>query len=132
MSQENLEIVRRAMDAYNARDLTTYLAAISESIRFQSRFSAVDRVIYRGHADMRGYFANLDEVWSRYEMELERMVPAGPQVAALCHLFAVGRDSDLQLEEYPGVVFTLEAGTIVRMDSYPTHAETLQAIGLPG
>jgi hypothetical protein len=27
MSQENLEVVRRTMDAYNARDLTTYLAA---------------------------------------------------------------------------------------------------------
>jgi ketosteroid isomerase-like protein len=132
MSQENLEIVRRAIDAYNARDLNTYLATISESIRFQSRFRAVDPVVYHGHADLRRYFANLDEVWSRYEMQLERMVPAGTQVAALCHLYAVGRDSDVQLEEHPGVVFTLEAGTIVAMDSYPTHAETLAAIGVSG
>jgi ketosteroid isomerase-like protein len=132
MSQENLEIVQRAMDAYNARDLTTYLAGISESIRFQSRFSAVDRVVYHGHADMRRYFANLDEVWSRYEMQLERMVPAGTRVAALCHLYAVGRDSDIQLEEHPGVVFTIEAGTIVAMDSYPTHAEALAAIEVSG
>jgi hypothetical protein len=69
-------------------------------------------------------------VWSRYEMQLERLVPAGTQVAALCHLYAVGRDSDVQLEEYPGVVFTLDAGTIVRMDSYPTHAETMAAMGV--
>jgi ketosteroid isomerase-like protein len=132
VSQENLETVRRLMDAYNARDLTAYLQLISESIRFQSRFSAVDRVVYHGHADLRRYFAELDEVWSRYEMQLERMVPAGDQVAALCHLYAVGRDSDLQLEEYPGVVFTLEAGTIVQMDSYKTHAETLAAMGPSG
>ena len=86
MSQENLEIVRRTMDAYNARDLARYLQDVSESVRFQSRFSAIDSVIYTGHADMRRYFANLDEVWSRYEMQLERMVPAGDRVAALCHL----------------------------------------------
>ena len=132
MSQANLEIVGRAMDAYNARDLTAYLAEISDSVRFQSRFSAIDSVIYNGHADMRRYFANLDEVWSRYEMQLERMVPEGNQVAALCHLYAVGRDSDIELEEYPGVVFTIEAGTIVAMTSYSTHAETLAAIGLSG
>jgi ketosteroid isomerase-like protein len=131
MSQENLEIVQRTMDAYNARDLTTYFAAISESIRFQSRFSAID-VIYNSHADMRRYFANLEEVWARYEMQVERMVPAGARVAVLCHLYAVGRDSDLQLEEYPGVLFTLEAGTIVQIDSYQTHAETLAALGVSG
>ena len=130
MSQENLEIVRRTMDAYNARELTTYLAALSESVRFQSRFSAIDNVIYSGHADMRRYFANLDDAWSRYDMQVERMVPAGAQVAVLCHLYAVGRDSDLQLEEYPGVVFTVEDGTIIKIDSYQTHAETLAAVGM--
>ena len=132
MSQENLEIVSRTMDAYNARDLVRYLQDVSESVRFQSRFSAIDSVIYTGHADMRRYFANLEEVLSRYEMQLERMVPAGDRVAALCHLYAVGRDSELQLEEYPGVVFTIEAGTIVQIDSYQTHAETLAAMGVAG
>ncbi len=132
MSQENLEIVRRTMDAYNARDLTAYLADVSESVRFESRFSAIDNVVYSSHADLRRYFANLDEAWSRYEMQVKRLVPAGGQVAALCHLYAVGRDSDLQLEEDSGVVFTLEGGTIVRIDSYPTHAETLAAVGLQG
>ena len=37
---------------------------------------------------------------SRYEMQLERMVPP-EAVAALCHLYAVGRDSDIQPEEHP-------------------------------
>jgi hypothetical protein len=45
MSQENLEIVRRAMDAYNARDLTAYLSVISDSVRFRSRLIAIDSVI---------------------------------------------------------------------------------------
>jgi ketosteroid isomerase-like protein len=132
VSEENLEIVRRTMDAYNARDLPAYLALVSESVRFQSRFSAMDRVIYHGHDDLRRYFAELDEVWSRYEMQLERMVPAGPRVAALCHLYAVGRESDLELEEYPGVVFTLDDGKITRIDAYPTQAETLAAVQPPG
>ena len=79
---------------------------------------------------MQQYFAELDEVWSRYEMRVQRLVPAGRQVAALCHLYAVGRESDLQVEEDSAVVFTVEAGKIVQIDAYPTHAEALEAAGL--
>jgi ketosteroid isomerase-like protein len=130
MSQENVEVVRRTTDAYNARDLPAYFDTLSESVSFRSRFSAIDRVIYRGHDDLRRYFAELDEVWSRYEMRLKRLVPVGRQVAALCHLYAVGRESGLQVEDDSAVVFTLEAGKIVRIDAYPTHAEALEALGL--
>jgi ketosteroid isomerase-like protein len=94
MSQENVEAVRRTMDAYNTRDLRAYFDMLSESVRFRSRFSAMGRV-YRGHDEVRRYFAELDEVWSRYEMRVLRLVPAGRQVAALCHLYAVGRESNL-------------------------------------
>jgi hypothetical protein len=51
-------------------------------------------------------------------------------VAALCHLYAVGRESDLQVEENSAIVFTLEMGKIVRIDAYPTHAQALEAAGL--
>jgi ketosteroid isomerase-like protein len=89
----------------------------------------MDSVIYRGHDDLRRYFAELDEVWSRYEMRLERMVAVGDRVAALFHLLAVGRESELGLEEHPGVVFTLEAGKIVAIDAYATQDEALAAVG---
>ena len=129
MSQENVEVVRRTMDAYNARDLPAYFDMLSESVRLQSRFSAMGHV-YHGHDDLRRYFAELDEVWSRYEMRVLRLIPAGRQVAALCHLYAVGRESDLQVEENSAIVFTLEAGKIVQIDAYPTHAQALEAAGL--
>jgi ketosteroid isomerase-like protein len=131
MSQENLEVVRRTMDAYNARDLPAYFDMLSESVSLQSRFSAMGRV-YHGHNDLRRYFAELDEVWSRYEMRVLRLIPVGRQVAALCHLYAVGRESDLQVEENSAIVFSLEAGKIVRIDAYPTHAQALEAVGLSG
>ncbi len=69
-----MEVVRRTMDTYNTRDLAAYLDTLSESVRFQSGFSAMDRV-YRGHDDLRRYFAELDEVWSRYEMRMRSPPP---------------------------------------------------------
>jgi ketosteroid isomerase-like protein len=51
-------------------------------------------------------------------------------VAGLFHLHAVGRESGLQLEEHPGVVFTLDAGKVVQIDAFATQAEALEAVGL--
>ena len=130
MSQENLELVRRNNDAYNARDLSAVLDTLSESVTFRSRFSAMDSRSYRGHEDMRRYFVDLEEAWSRYEMRLERMVEHGPKVVGLFHLYAVGRESGVEVEEEPGVVFTGEAGKVVAIDAFPTQAEALDAVGL--
>jgi ketosteroid isomerase-like protein len=130
MSQENVEVVRRNNEAYNRRDLDAYLDTVADAVVFTSRFSVMDRRSYRGHDELRRYFAELDEVWSRYEMRLERLVDAGARVAGLFHLQAIGRGSDLELEEHPGVVFTLHAGKVVQIDAYATQAEALDAVGL--
>jgi ketosteroid isomerase-like protein len=34
------------------------------------------------------------------------------------------------VEEKSAIVFTVEAGKIVRIDAYPTHAEALEAAGV--
>jgi ketosteroid isomerase-like protein len=131
MSRDNAELVRRNNDAYNRRDLSAYLETVSEAVEFRSRFSAMDNRGYSGHDALRGYFAELDETWQRYTMHLERLVEDGPRVVGLFHLEAIGRESGLELEERPGVVFTVEAGRIVQIDAYPSHAEALAAAGLP-
>jgi ketosteroid isomerase-like protein len=86
MSQENREVVRRNNDAYNRRDLRAYLETVSESVGFRSRFSAMDNRGYEGHEDLRRYFAEVDEAWRWYEMNLERLVDAGARVVDLFHL----------------------------------------------
>jgi ketosteroid isomerase-like protein len=130
MAEDKAELVRRNNEAYNARDIEAYLATVSESIVFRSRFSAMDRAVYRGHDDVRRYFAELDEVWARYDMGLRRTVTAGDRVVALFQLSAVGRGSNVRVEERPGVVFTVEGGKIAQIDAYPTQAEALEAVGL--
>jgi hypothetical protein len=86
MSRENREVVRRNNDAYNRRDLRAYLETVSESVGFRSRFSAMDNRGYEGHDGLRRYFAEVDEAWGWYEMNLERLVDAGARVVGLFHL----------------------------------------------
>jgi ketosteroid isomerase-like protein len=128
--EDKAELVRRSNEAYNARDIDAYLDTVSESVVFRSRFSAMDQAVYRGHDDLRRYFAELDEVWARYDMGLRRSVTAGDRVVGLFELSAVGRASNVRVAERPGVVFTVEGGKIVQIEAFPTHAEALEAVGL--
>jgi ketosteroid isomerase-like protein len=128
--EQDVDLVRRNNEADNARDVDAYLATVSESVVFRSRFSAMDQSILRGHDDLRRYFTELDEVWARYEMSLVRTRTADEHVVGLFELSAVGRGSDVRVQEKPGVVFTVETGRIVQIDAFPTHAEALEAVGL--
>ena len=122
--------MRRNNDAYNRRDLGAYLDTVAETVTFRSRFSVMDHRVYRGRDDISRYFAELDEVWSRYEMQ--------PRAAGRCRAPCGGpvppargrRESGLQLEEHPGVVFTLDGGKVVQIDAFATQAEALEAVGL--
>jgi ketosteroid isomerase-like protein len=130
VSQDNVELVKRNNEAYNRRDIDAYLDTVSESVSFRSRFSVMDRRTYQGHDDFRRYFEELDGAWSRYEMKLERAIPVGARVVGLFHLYAVGRESGIPVEEEPGVVFTVEAGKVVEIEAYPTQREALESVGL--
>ena len=76
-------------------------------------------------------FERIQGEWRSYR-EFNRMFRASARYAQEHpeEVFpAVGRESNLRLEERPGVVFTVEAGKIVQIDAYPTQAEALAAIG---
>jgi hypothetical protein len=49
MSHQNVELLRRAVDAYNTRDIDEFVAHCDPSIEFQSAFSAVGGEVYFGH-----------------------------------------------------------------------------------
>jgi uncharacterized protein len=127
VSQPNIDLVRRNHDAYNRRDLETYLDTVAPDVVFQSRFSGLNQRVYRGHDGVRRYFEELDEIWSSYEMRLERVLEVGDLVIALFQLQAVGRESGLELQEQSGVVFTLADGKVVAIDAFASHADALDA-----
>ena len=57
MSQENLEIVRRALDAFNRRDLATQLALYRSDARIDwSRSHGPLKGVYRGHGGLETFW----------------------------------------------------------------------------
>lgn len=63
MSERNVELARRAVEAFNARDIQAYIEQCDPSIEFHSAFAAVGVAVYRGHEGIRQFFSDTDEVW---------------------------------------------------------------------
>ena len=53
MSQENVELHRRAIEAFNSHDVEAFIALCDPSIEAHSVFAAVGGAVYHGH-DGRG------------------------------------------------------------------------------
>ena len=60
MSQENVEVVKRAISAINERDIDGYLACCTEDIQLKTPLSAVAGV-YEGADGIRRFFADIED-----------------------------------------------------------------------
>ena len=65
MSEENVEVLKRAVDAYNRRDLDAFLSICAEDIEWHPFLhSGLEGPPYRGHDGIREWFADTAASWS--------------------------------------------------------------------
>jgi len=130
MSQENVEIVRRAWEAFMRRDNEATLALYDPEVELHHH---VDGSVYRGLAGVRAYFRDWFDVWGEvFSNDLEELIDAGDDVIAVMHVGARGRRSGIEVERREWHVWTLRDRKLWRLRIYATKAEALEADGLSG
>ena len=130
MSQGNVEIVCRAIEAWNRRDVTT-LSALwrSDGEIDWSHARGPLKGVYRGRGRREDFW---DEFWSTFEaseVELGDFRQRGPYVVASNTAHMRGRDG-VEVTARSTVVYTLENGLITRLRMFQERAEALEAAGL--
>jgi ketosteroid isomerase-like protein len=135
MSQENVEVVRRVIEANRSDDIEagieTLVALSDPGAEFTSVVAAVEPETYRGHDGIRRYYRELADSWAEWHMEVEEVVDVGRDtvfVAFGTHL--VGAHTGATVEAKRGGVFAFSEGKIMSAHIYPTRAEALEAVGL--
>jgi ketosteroid isomerase-like protein len=133
MSQENVEIVRGAIEAFNRRDLARLTALCDEDFEFVSLFTAVDAdgATYRGASAWTEYAERMDETWDGWTIVDIRISDAGEEgVVALFRLVATGKLSGMPVQREVGAAYRLREGKLWRMRSYPEPGDAFRALGL--
>ena len=127
MSQENVEIVRRLLEAVNRRDLDAMLETGDPEIEIVTLMTGT----YRGHAGWRQLVEQMAEEVSGFQFVPEDLIDVGQdRVVAVTRWVGTGRTSGIALPDTTGLVYTLRDGLVVRQESFRDRAEALKAVGL--
>jgi uncharacterized protein len=136
MSEENVEIVRRAFDAVARRDTDTVLSLYDPNVEWDGsrhRWAEVmrGRSHFYGHEGLRRWSREYYEMWENLEDSIEELIDAGEHVVSIVTTRARGRASGVEVEwKHNAGVWTIREGRIARVVWLPTRAEALDAVGL--
>jgi ketosteroid isomerase-like protein len=86
--------------------------------------------VYRGHAGLRQWAADLHEAWEFLDHTPLELVDAGDVIAFLCQIRLRARTSGIELDSRLGQVFWIERGLIVRESDFGDWGEALRVIGV--
>jgi ketosteroid isomerase-like protein len=131
MPHENVELVRRGMEAWNREDLDALMALSDPDVEFASIFAGMEGRTYRGYDGLREYFDDMRDTWSEFHRDIEEMFDAGDdQVVVFFHLRGTARASGVSVDEDVTTVFRLRNGQLYRMVVFRDRDEALKAAGL--
>jgi ketosteroid isomerase-like protein len=132
MSQENVEVVRRAIAAVNARDVEGYLACCTHDIELRTPWAEVGGV-YQGRDAIRRFFGDLSDAGPDFGLTVERVQSVGTErVLAFLRASATGRTSGIDMgQDVPtGNIYDFVDGKIARVQIFLDRTEALEAAGL--
>jgi len=129
MSQENVEIVRRAYEAYQQGDLAGMLAnSDPEMIVYRAE---PDGATFRGPEGLLKAIAEWVEGFDEFAMNADEFIDANDhQVVVRVHQKATGAKSGVPIEADYWFVHTLDDFKTIRLDMLPTKAHAFKAAGL--
>jgi len=133
MSQENVEVVRDAVVAYNRGDLDAFLDEYwTDDIDYRAVEGAPDdHGPIHGKAEMRAYMQDWFDTFDDLKVEPLEVIDAGQdQAVAVVRFGGRAKLSGVEADLTFAVVYTLRDGKIARGREYWTRDQALQAAGL--
>jgi ketosteroid isomerase-like protein len=130
MSQENVDVVQRAISAYNRRDLEAIRAIDDPEIQLDwSASRGLEAGIYQGREATIGFYRNLFDTFERVTIKPERFIESGDSVVVPNSTQMRGRGG-VDTVARSALLFEVRSGRILRICLYQDTHEALAAVGL--
>ena len=131
MSQENVEIVRRAWEAFIRHDNEAALALYDPEVEIDVRNEArVGAGVYYGVEGVQRWFRDLLSAFGDVGSEVEEWIDADDQVIAVVRSYGRGRRSGVPVDMLEAHLWTVRDGKLVRLRTFATKEAALEASGL--
>jgi hypothetical protein len=131
MSEENIEIVKRALDAFSSGDAGTFVSLTTPDVEWKTGLGAIEGgEIFHGHEGVERYFGRLSGAWEEFRFLPHEFHDQDEVVLALGRLEGRGRSGGVPVDSPVGAVWDLRGGKIWRLRAYLDHAEARTVSGL--
>jgi uncharacterized protein len=130
MSQQNVEIVKRALDAFSSGDADTFAELTTPDLEWKTGLGAVEGEIFRGREGVGTYFSRLSSAWDQFRFLPDQFRDRDDVVLVLGRLEGIGRGGGVPVDSPVGAVWDLRDGKIWRLRAYLDQAEASEVAGL--
>ena len=91
MSEENVEVILEAVEAFNRRDADAFVALASPDVEWEDAIFWTETArTYRGRVELREWFRRVLEGWESIHLEVDE-ISAAPDDRVFFALFIAGR-----------------------------------------
>jgi ketosteroid isomerase-like protein len=129
MSQENVELVRRAHEALNDGDVDALVGLCDVAFRLDMSDRVLNPEVYDGHDGIRRFYAEVRDVWESYTWEPEKLLESRDQVVALLRSSSRGRGSGIELERRTAMLWTVRGDRLTSLRFFRDRLQALEAAG---
>ena len=132
MSQENVEVALRHVEALTGRDVDALIAVCSPDVKWEDAvFWTEPTHIFEGEAGLRAWFQAAIEPWESIDGEVEEVTEAGDDRVLLGGVItARGHASGAETEIRGWFVLWITNGKITRRQVFLDRDQALEAAGL--
>jgi ketosteroid isomerase-like protein len=128
--QENVEVAKRVVDAFNGRDVDALLDLVTPDFEWFPAMGAIEGEVFRGREGIETYWGRLDEAWEDYRVVAGEYRDLGDRVLCFGGIVGRGRGSGAPVDTPFGILWDYRDGKVRRSRTYLDHGEALRAAGL--
>ncbi len=131
VSEESVEIVRKAFAAFSRDDLEGTLEYFAPDLEFYptGRFMDTQKV-YHGQEEWTAFWHTFHEAWEELTISIERIEDVDGRVLVLGIFHGIGRGSGVETSVEAAWLVTLRDGLFAVNHSFASWGEALEAAGL--
>lgn len=130
MSEENVELTRRAFGAVSRRDLDALLALTDPEVVAVPRILAVEGGALHGHDGIRTWWEGIFAAFPEFDTEVISIRGIGDVTVANVRAHGRGGGSGVPFEDPVWVVSRVREGKVIWWQTCGTEADALEAAGL--
>jgi uncharacterized protein len=132
MSQENVELVRRAYEAWNAGNFDAASELLSPEMEWQMPPNLPESDTWRSKAEVQRGLEDFMQSWKELRAEVQDLIDAGDRVVALVRFRGRSAVTELELQgvSVDAAVWTVRDGKLAKVEMYGGTEAALEAVGL--